>query len=138
MIFTQTIQLKTSGFCDVLDITEKVQKIVNEAKIKDGLAVVFVSGSTAGVTTIETNANLEKDLKETLEIIAPVDKTYHHDEKWGDKNGFSHIRASLIGPSLVVPIYKGELQLGTWQQIVLCDFDNRSRNREVVVQVMGE
>jgi secondary thiamine-phosphate synthase enzyme len=138
MTFSQTFLITTRGFCDVIDITEKVSSIVAEAKIKKGIAVVFATGSTAGITTIEMNANLEDDLREALEIIAPENKVYHHDEKWGDGNGFSHIRASLVGASLSVPIIDGELTLGTWQQLVLCDFDNRGRQREVRVQVVGE
>lgn len=138
MIYNQTIKISTQGFCDIIDITDKVSAIVKDSKIKNGLAVVFVAGSTAGVTTIEANANLEKDLAEALEIIAPTNKTYYHDEKWGDGNGFSHIRAALIGPSLTIPIISGKLQLGTWQQIIICDFDNRKRNREILVQVIGE
>ena len=95
-------------------------------------------GSTLGVTTIEMNANLEEDLAEALEIIAPQSKKYHHDQKWGDGNGFSHIRASLLGPSTSVPIVNGKLTLGTWQQLVVIDFDNRQRDREIIVQVVGE
>ena len=138
MIFQDKIKITAQGFCDVIDITNKVEKIVQGSTIKNGLVTVFVVGSTAGVTTIEANAGLEDDLKEALEIIAPESKTYHHDGKWGDGNGFSHVRASLMGPSLSVPISNGELTLGTWQQIVLCDFDNRPRSREIIVQVIGE
>ena len=130
--------MSTQGFCDVVDITDKVQNIVNDSKIKTGMVVVFVAGSTAGIATIEANAGLEQDLKEALEIIAPVNKKYHHDDKWGDGNGFSHIRASLIGPSINVPVINSESTLGAWQQIVLCDFDNKTRRREVLVQVLGE
>lgn len=138
MVFNATIKISTKGICDVVDITQEVDEVVNKSKIKNGIAVVFVTGSTAGVTTIEANANLEEDLAEALEIIAPQDKKYHHDEKWGDGNGFSHIRASLIGPSVSVPVQNGKLTLGTWQQIVVCDFDNKSRERKVLVQVIGE
>lgn len=138
MVYQNKFKISTQGFCDIIDITAQVQDIVNQSKIKNGLAVVFVAGSTAGVTTLEANANLEKDLEETLEIIAPQNKKYHHDEKWGDGNGFSHVRASLIGPSLSVPIADSQLILGTWQQIVLCDFDNRKREREVIIQVLGD
>lgn len=138
MIHSDKFTISTKGFCDIIDITALVSDIVNQSKIKDGIAVIFVSGSTAGVTTLEANANLEKDLCESLEIIAPQNKKYHHDLKWGDGNGFSHVRASIMGASLSVPIINGQMQLGTWQQIVLCDFDNRSRQREVLVQIVGE
>ena len=138
MIYSSNLKISTKGFCDIIDITNEVEKIVKQSKVKNGLAVVFVPGSTAGVTTLEADANLEQDLKEALEIIAPENKTYHHDEKWGDGNGFSHVRASLIGPSLNVPIKNSQLILGTWQQIVLCDFDNKARDRAVTVQVIGE
>ena len=138
MLYTQTITISTKGFCDVIDITDKISDIIQKSKIVNGIVVIFVPGSTAGVTTIEINAELEKDLKEALERIAPQNKTYHHDEKWGDGNGFAHIRASLIGPSLTIPIIDGKLILGTWQQIVLCDFDNRAREREVMIQILGE
>jgi secondary thiamine-phosphate synthase enzyme len=102
------------------------------------LAALFVSGSTAAVTTIENEPGLVQDLKEFVERLIPSGKKYHHDDRWGDDNGFSHLRASLFGPSLQVPIDNGRLLLGTWQQIVLVDFDNRPRTREIVVQIMGE
>ena len=138
MTFHENISIATKGYCDVVDITDHVAGAVQKSKISNGIVVVFVVGSTAAITTLEANANLEKDLNEALEIIAPKNKSYYHDEKWGDGNGFSHIRASLIGPSLAIPIVHGELTLGTWQQIVLCDFDNRSRKREIVVHILGD
>ena len=138
MIYNENISIITKGYCDVVDITDHVADTVQKSKISNGIVVVFVVGSTAAITTLEANANLEKDLNEALEIIAPKNKSYYHDEKWGDGNGFSHIRASLIGPSLAIPIVHGELTLGTWQQIVLCDFDNRSRKREIVVHILGD
>lgn len=138
MVYQAKFKISTQGFCDIVDITDKVQDIAKQSGIKNGVAVVFVLGSTAAVTTIEANANLEQDLAEVLEKIAPQNKKYHHDEKWGDGNGFSHVRASLIGPSLGVPIADGQLTLGTWQQIVLCDFDNQKRTREVMVKIIGD
>jgi len=99
---------------------------------------VFVPGSTGGITTIEYEPGLKRDLPEALDKIAPMNKTYHHDATWGDGNGFAHVRAAFIGPSLTVPFSDGRLHLGTWQQIVLLDFDNRSRHRRIVVQIMGE
>lgn len=135
-IFTFTIQ--TKGFCDVIDVTFKVQNFVRKSQIKNGLVCVFISGSTAGVTTIEYEPNLVKDFQEAMERLVPQNKKYHHRKTWGDDNGFSHIRASLLGPSLAVPLKDGKLYLGTWQQIVVCDFDNRERQREVIVEIIGD
>jgi len=137
-VYTTKLTEKTEGFCDIIDITAKVQEQVQNEKIQRGLAALFVSGSTASLTTIEYEPGLIQDLKEFLEKFIPSDKKYHHDDRWGDNNGFSHLRASLLGPSLQVPIDNGQLLLGTWQQIVLVDFDNRPRRREILVQLMGE
>ncbi len=137
-ISTKKLFEKTEGYCDIIDITAKVQEQVQKEKIQRGLASLFVSGSTASLTTIEYEPGLIQDLKEFLEKFIPSDKKYHHDDRWGDNNGFSHLRASLLGPSLQVPIDNGQLLLGTWQQIVLLDFDNRPRRREILVQLMGE
>jgi secondary thiamine-phosphate synthase enzyme len=136
----QTTKLteKTQGFCDIIDITPKVQQQIQAEKIQNGLATLFVPGSTAGLTTIEYEPGLVKDLKEVLERLIPSNQRYHHDDRWGDDNGFSHVRASLFGPSLQIPIENGRLLLGTWQQIVLIDFDNRPRTREVLIQFLGE
>lgn len=137
-IHTAKLVEKTEGYCDVIDITPKVDELVQKEKIKKGLATVFVSGSTAALTTIEFEPGLVQDLKGLVEKLIPSGKRYHHDDRWGDDNGFSHLRSSLFGPSLQVPIDSGRLLLGTWQQIVLVDFDNRPRSREIVVQLMGE
>lgn len=137
-IQTKRFTAKAQGFCDVIDITSRVEEQVQREKIQRGLAAVFVSGSTAALTTIEYEPGLIQDLKELVEKLVPSDRRYHHDDRWGDDNGFSHLRASLFGPSLQVPIENGRLLLGTWQQIVLLDFDNRPRTREIVVQIMGE
>lgn len=137
-VHTTRLTEKTEGFCDIVDITAKVQEQVQKEKIQRGLATLFVSGSTAALTTIEHEPGLLKDMKEILEKLIPSNKKYHHDDRWGDDNGFSHLRASLFGPSLQIPIESGRLLLGTWQQIVLLDFDNRPRTREVVIQIMGE
>ena len=136
----RTVKLteKSQGFCDIIDITAKVQDQIKKEKIKKGLATLFVSGSTAALTTIEYEPGLVQDLKELVEKLIPSGRRYHHDDRWGDDNGFSHLRASLFGPSLQIPIEGGRLALGTWQQIILVDFDNRPRTREVTVQVMGE
>ena len=137
-VHTKKLTEKTQGFCDIIDITAKVQELFQKEKIQRGLVTLFVSGSTAALTTMEFEPGLVKDLKEILEKLVPSDKKYHHDDRWGDDNGFSHLRASLFGPALQVPVEGGRLLLGTWQQIVLVDFDNRPRTREVVVQILGE
>ncbi|MBI2989011.1 MAG: YjbQ family protein [Deltaproteobacteria bacterium] len=137
-VHTAKLTEKTQGFCDIIDITAKVQDQVQKEKIQKGLATVFVSGSTAALTTIEYEPGLIQDLKELVEKLIPSNKRYHHDDRWGDDNGFSHLRASLFSSSLQIPIDSGRLLLGTWQQIVLVDFDNRPRTREVVVQLIGE
>jgi len=138
MIITKYIDLNTKGFTDVIDITSKCQKFINETELSSGTITIFNTGSTGGVTTIEYEPNLVKDLKDALEIIAPTDKTYAHGMTWHDDNGSSHIRSSFIGPSLQVPFVDGQLTLGTWQQIIFCDFDTRERSRQLVVQIMGE
>jgi secondary thiamine-phosphate synthase enzyme len=137
-IKTKTFTEKTAGFCDIIDITAKIQEQIDQEKIQRGVATVFVSGSTAALTTIECETGLIKDLKELVEKLIPSDRRYHHDDRWGDDNGFSHLRASLFGPSLALPIENGRTLLGTWQQVVLLDFDNRPRTREIVVQFIGE
>jgi len=138
MVVTSKFYIKTRGRNDIQDITDKVQSILSESGIKEGNILCFVSGSTASLTTIEYEPGLIKDLPEALELIAPMNKIYHHDDTWHDGNGYAHVRASLIGPSLTIPFSKGKLLLGTWQQIILIDFDNRSRERAVIVQIIGE
>ena len=137
-ITTHTETLKTKGQDDCVDITDAIQQAVSRAKIRQGLATVFVTGSTAGVTTIEYEPGLVRDLKEAVRRLFPEDLRYAHHESGGDENGFSHLRASFIGPSLTVPVAEGRLQLGTWQQIVLIDFDVRPRSRTFVIQLVGE
>jgi secondary thiamine-phosphate synthase enzyme len=138
MVHGQTITLNTEGFSDIHNITEKVQAIAADSGITNGLVNVFAIGSTASVTTIEYEPALIEDMKEQLERFASRTLRSRHSQTWGDDNGFSHIRATFMGPSLTVPLSKGELTLGTWQQIVLIDHDNRPRSRTVFVQVMGE
>ena len=137
-ITTHTEQLKTKGQNDCVEITGAVQRAVSRAKVQNGLATVFVTGSTAGVTTIEYEPGLVHDLKEALERLFPKTLRYAHHEAAGDDNGFSHLRASFIGPSLTVPIVDGKLQLGTWQQIVLLDFDTHPRTRTYLIHLIGE
>ena len=137
-VHTKKLSEKTSGFCDIIDITANVREQIEKEKIERGLVTLFVSGSTAGLTTIEYEPGLVQDLKEFVEKWIPSNRRYHHDDRWGDDNGFSHLRASLFGPSLIIPIENGSLRLGTWQQIVLLDFDNRPRTREIIVQLIGD
>ena len=137
-IVTDTVSVQTKGDSDILDLTPKVQALVERHRFRHGQALVFVSGSTAGITTIEYEPGLLHDLPAAFERIAPRDMPYQHEEAWHDGNGHSHVRASLLGPSLIVPVKDGRLLLGTWQQVVLIDFDNRPRRREIVVQLSGE
>ena len=138
MVVTKKISLQTKGQCDIVDITSQVAREVAEANVNSGMATVFVNGSTAGVTTIEFESGLLSDFKAMWERNIPKDIHYDHDRAWGEGNGHSHVRASLLGASLVVPFNDKRLTLGTWQQIVLVDFDNRPRSRQIVVQIMGE
>ena len=138
MILTKTISFKTQGRCDITNITPQVDDIIAAAGIASGSVTIFITGSTAGVTTIEYEPGLVADTKEIWQKLVPQGVSYHHDSRWGDGNGFSHLRASLQGASLTIPFSAKKLLLGTWQQIVVIDFDNRSRTREVILQVMGE
>ncbi len=138
IIHADTIYLETKGFGDTIDITQKVKMIAKDSGIEVGLITVFCPGSTGTITTIEFESGVIRDLKNALERIVPSDITYEHDNRWGDGNGFSHVRAALMKPSLSIPIVKGTLTLGTWQQIVFIDFDNRRRQRNLIVQVMGK
>jgi len=138
MIVTETISIHTKGFSDIIDITAQVRSVIQASPVANGLVTVFCPGSTGSVTTIEYESGVLRDLKRALENIAPSDIPYQHDERWGDGNGFSHVRAALMKPSLSVPLVSGRLTLGTWQQIVFIDFDNRGRHREIIVQVMGD
>ena len=138
MIFSETISLSTKGFCDILDITHDVEGVIDRSRIETGLVTVFCSGSTGAVTTIEYESGVLRDLQKAIEKVIPSNIPYEHDKRWGDGNGFSHVRAALMKPSLTIPLIKGKLTLGTWQQIVIVDFDNRRRERNILVQVMGE
>lgn len=126
----------TKGNNDIIDITDKVAEAVSNSKIKDGICLISCPGSTVGLTTIEFEPNLIGDFKEFLEKLVPSGKNYRHDQTWGEKNGFSHIRSALIKPFLTIPIEDGNLILGTWQQIVLIDFDSRKREREIFVKII--
>lgn len=138
MVYGKPITLHLRGFSDMRDITPDVEKIIASSGITNGAAVVFVTGSTASISTVEYEPALAQDVRDALEHIAPKDRQTRHGETWGDDNGFSHIRATLMGPGITVPFTDGKLELGTWQQIVVIDHDNRARERRVFVQVMGE
>ena len=129
--------LSTRGFTDIIDIKRKVVDCIKIGTEKNALVHVYVVGSTAGLTTLEYEPGLVKDLPEALEAIAPINKIYEHDTKWHDGNGYAHIRAAMIGQSVTIPYAAGELELGSWQQIVLIDFDNKPRTRSVVVQIVS-
>ncbi len=138
MVIGKRINVQTKGHCDLIDITRQVAEQINESGVNNGTVTLFVAGSTAGLSTIEFESGLLSDFQDMWQRTVPQDITYRHDQRWGDGNGFSHVRASLLGASLVVPFIGKELTLGTWQQIILVDFDNRPRSRQIVLQIMGE
>lgn len=138
MVFGKKITLSTKGFSDIKNITDQVKSIVARSGIKNGLVGVFAIGSTASVSTIEYEPALVEDVRQQLEEFVSSDKHTRHSQTWGDDNGFSHIRATFMGPGITIPLSDGELVLGTWQQIIVIDHDNRPRSREVFIQVMGE
>jgi secondary thiamine-phosphate synthase enzyme len=137
-IISRSIQIKSKGENDIIDITNQTASEVKESRLQDGIVTVFVPGSTAAVTTIEYEPGLKKDFPCMLSRIAPREVQYEHDKTWHDGNGHSHVRASLIGPSLTIPFKDGNLMIGTWQQIVLLEMDTRDRERNVVLQIIGE
>lgn len=130
--------LSTNGFCDIVNITDKVESLVEKSNVKDGIVLIFSPGSTCGITMIEYEEGVIEDLKEILDKIIPPHKNYKHCQKWGDCNGFSHLRGAIIPPSLTLPIENGRLIHGIWQQIVFIDFDNRQREREVILKIIKE
>jgi secondary thiamine-phosphate synthase enzyme len=137
-IVTKNIQITSRGEDDVIDITEPTLKAIKESNLKNGIVTVFVSGSTAALTTIEYEPGLRNDFPKMLDRIIPRDIEYEHDKTWNDGNGHSHVRASLVGPSLTIPFKDGTLLLGTWQQVVLLEMDTRQRERQVILQIIGE
>ena len=137
-VVSKTIKVSSKGEDDIIDITEELSNVVKESNIENGTVTVFISGSTAAITTIEYEPGLIHDFPEMVSRIVPKNIEYNHDNTWHDGNGHSHVRASLIGPSLTVPVIYGKLALGTWQQIVLLEMDTRPRNRNVILQIMGE
>jgi len=137
-VLTRDLELHTKGESDILNITEEIANEIESSKIRNGVVTIFVKGSTAALTTIEYEPGLKQDFPAFLERIAPRNIEYQHERTWHDGNGHSHVRASLIGPSLTVPIVDGRLTLGVWQQIVVLEFDTRSRVRTLVTMIMGE
>ena len=138
MICTMEIKVPSKGFCDIIDISKRVEEVLKKSGISNGLITISVPGSTAGITTIEFEPGLIDDLKTAMEKLAPSNVSYSHDKTWGDGNGFSHVRAALLGASRSFPVKDGSIILGTWQQIVVMDFDNGPRNRRVIIQMLGE
>jgi len=132
------ITFKTHGYTDIKNITEEIKEKIRESGFKEGIAVVFVPGATGGVTTMEFEPGVIKDLQETFERIAPQNGKYHHDHRWGDGNGYAHIRSAILGTSVSIPFSNGNLQLGMWQSVVFIDFDNKPRRRELIVKILGE
>jgi len=138
MIVTKRISFQSKGHCDIIDVTPQVEQQVVEAGVNDGTVTLFVTGSTAGISTIEFESGLLSDFQDMWERNFPKNIPYKHDSAWGEGNGYSHVRASLLGASLVIPFNDKRLALGTWQQIVVVDFDNRPRSRQIVLQIMGD
>ena len=132
------IELSTNGLNDIHNITAQVDRFVQENSLKEGQLLIAINGSTAALSTIEYEPGLIQDLPEILDKIAPMNRTYHHDETWHDGNGYAHLRSTLMGTSYIVPVVNSKLVLGTWQQIIFIDFDNRSRHREITLQFVGE
>ncbi|MCX6152110.1 MAG: secondary thiamine-phosphate synthase enzyme YjbQ [Ignavibacteriales bacterium] len=137
-IKTLSFDVKTKGFNDLIDITDNVQSLISSSGLSEGNALVFVVGSTAGITTTEFEPGLKKDLPELFEKLIPSNKNYHHDNTWHDGNGYAHLRASILGASFTVPFSNKQLLLGTWQQIILIDFDNLQRTRHIILQLIGK
>ena len=137
-VVTKTVHIKTKGDTDIIDITHEVANAVSAANTANGIVTVFVPGATGAITTVEYEPGLVQDLKRFFEKIAPKSDTYQHNLRWHDNNGYAHVRASFIGPGISVPFVNKKLQLGTWQQIIFIDFDNRSRSRTLILQIVGD
>ncbi len=137
-VHQKTFRVSTRGRCDILDVTPEVSRVVAESRVRTGVANVSGKGSTLGITTIEYEPGALADLARALERVAPMNQNYEHNAHWGDDNGYAHLRSALIGTAKSFPVREGALGLGTWQQIVLCDFDSRARDREITVTVVGE
>ena len=138
MIVSERIQLRTKGDGHILDITDQVSRKLRDSGLQEGIITLFTPSSTSGLTTIEYESGVVHDLQQLFDRIVPSDIDYRHNLRWGDGNGHAHVRHALLGPSLTIPFVQGQMTLGTWQQIVFADFDNRARSRSLVVQIMGE
>ena len=138
MVVTKEIQLKTSGNCDMHDVSQEMAVALHESGLSNGIMTVFTPSSTSGLTTIEYEPGVVADLERLFDEIISPQREYKHHERWHDDNGHSHVRSALLGPSITVPFVEGRLKLGTWQQVIFVDFDTRSRSRRLVVQIMGE
>ncbi len=138
MIYKDAFTLNTAGDTDIIDITQDIEETVHTSGVEEGILCLFVAGSTASLTTIEAESGVINDLKSAIERMAPLGISYEHDKRWGDGNGHAHVRAAILGPSLSIPVSNGKLLHGTWQQLVLIDFDNRPRERNVHVQIIGK
>ena len=137
-VLTKNIRIQTHGEGDILDITKQAHERISETGLQNGTVTLFIQGSTAALTTMEFEPGLVQDMSELFEKLAPRNAHYKHEDRWQDGNGFSHIRAALLGPSLTIPFTEGFMTLGSWQQIIVIDFDNRPRQREIVLQIIGE
>lgn len=137
-IATKRIQINTKGHTDTINVTTDISREVNNSGINSGIVTVFIPGSTAGITAIEYEPGLISDIKDMWERLVPSTINYEHNKAWGDENGHSHARSSLLGPSITIPFVNKRLTLGTWQQVVVVDFDNRPRSREIILQIIGE
>lgn len=137
-VVSKSIQIRSKGENDMIDLTEKISDFVSSSEVSNGIVTIFVSGSTGSITTIEFEPGLIRDFPDMLSRIAPKDLDYGHEQMWHDGNGHSHVKASLVGPSLTVPFSKGQMHLGTWQQIVFLELDTRGRTRDLVLQIIGE
>ncbi|MFO7599625.1 MAG: secondary thiamine-phosphate synthase enzyme YjbQ [Candidatus Desulfacyla sp.] len=135
---SRQILVQTTADTDVIDVTREIAREVRQSNVQDGAVTLFIPGSTAALTTIEFESGVINDLKKAIERMAPASIYYEHNARWGDGNGYSHVRAAIFGPSLSIPIIDGKMTLGTWQQIVLLDFDNRPRTRRIMAQISGE
>lgn len=138
MVITTEFQLSTKGFCDIHNITSQVAEAVQKSGLQQGVAVVFTPSATSAITTVEYESGMLADFEAFFERVASTAWEYKHNQRWGDGNGFSHVRAALLGPSITVPFVNGRLMLGTWQKIAFLDFDNRHRSRRIIVQIVGE
>ncbi len=137
-VSTRQFQKSTKGFNDMVDITHEIEQFIAEESLQEGQLLVFINGATASISTVEFEPGLLKDVPDMLERIAPMDMRYYHNDTWHDGNGYAHARSTLMGPMVVLPVYQNQLVRGTWQQIILLDFDNRPRSRTITLQFMGE